>query len=476
MNRDILNKLVKVANSLDDNNFYDEADKVTNIFTKMAQAAPQNQGTQGAGTTATETNPSATTEVGSETQQSGSPNNAQPEGLVYKSGDKIFKVHPSLTQTMEFENETYELRYDDKKNQFWYMPTLKGSKRKPIAVNYKTGQRQENRPARYDAWGRSGLRKLFGDWNLPNLNNLLPLEPIIRNKFVPQISRAVRPVGDAANKVVKPLVIDPLSALGKSVGIKTPNSLDDGEQDAAKVLGTDNESGRVNGGPSPQTKPVAPSTSPPTTTTSAPSTSPPTTTTSAPERVLKNQLKDINDGNALLFWSMALATNTPFDSYDKTKEHLYYNDNTKPKILEVINRLTTNNRYVETRNPNIKNFKNDAIAKLDVIIDRAKKALVGPNSPNTNQPSNAASAPGPNTVSPPTPGTPSTSVSTPPPPGSRIPTGATPPKEANTLNSNNKIILASLNKICNNLESLGAFEEAKTVNNIFFKLAQEEID
>ena len=447
MNRDILNKLVKVANSLDDNNFYDEADKVTNIFTKMAQAAPP---------TPTPVTPGAETPSGPQAGDTDA-SQATPETQrisVMVNGKQIFapdKLQSEITLNDDKGKPfIYILGYDTKIGK-WVYSNNETKKSYPVD---ETGA-MEPRPKRVNLFGIRWPRL-----NLPNLNNIIPIERTIRRDIVPKITAPVRKlVGDPLRPATRKITDTLDATVGNALGIKDPTKKTTEQTQLEDKIGkSDNrETTKPSGKLDADVIPATPA--PPT---------PAPATPAAPvlPKVFNPQtLRDIKNANDLLFWSMSVANGINFGSYDKTKEREYYSPDKQQSTLTYINMLTSS-PYVDRINSLIKTFKNDAIQKLNKKTEEASKPIPG----STPTPGS------PNTVPTPTPGTPSTSVKTPAPPGSPIPTGATPPREANTLNSNNKIILASLNKICNNLESLGAFEEARTVNNIFFKLAQEEID
>lgn len=311
---EITKNLQNIAKSLDEKGHYKQADKLSEMLIKLSQE-----------------------NINSIENYFISDN----EGNTYfKYENEDFKV-PVKKTTIEINNKVFKLYFDpDNKKFFWY-----NDQGKPQAYLIdEQGKILEPRSKRYDLWKAIGGRRLFGDWRLPNLNKIIPLEPLIRKKIVPEIARPFREVGDVLRPVTR-TITDPLGKAGEQLGIQTPGRKRPEQSKLEETFGKaeDRSTQKVQ---APETK--------------------------VPEKKQKGtkiRLEDIISPNDLLFWSMSTVENIDYEEYDQSKEYLYYSPNNKNQISALINKLSRS-PWVDRKNSLIKNFAPDALRLLDEKIKK----------------------------------------------------------------------------------------------------------
>ena len=264
----------------------------------------------------------------------------------------------------------------------------------------------------------TGLRRIFGDWKLPNLSKVVPIEPILR-KTVNEVAQVVRnTVGDPLRPVTRSIT-DPLTNVLNSAGGTAPGQKSDAQIDAEKKLGpstdrtsTDSKVTKTDVDNSVKVNTTAPATS-----------TAPTKSTTNDTGIPNNTLASIRDGNSLLFWAMMVGNNIPYSSYVRNNDNFYYAPEKKQNTLNKLNQIASNPN-IKRLYPLIPTFLDAAITKLEQKTQNAMEE-----------------------------------------------------KTTSANSKNKKIILASLNKICNELEEINCHKEVYEITNIMKKIvAREEKD
>ncbi len=409
----IISNLQQIADTLDNKNLFAQAEKLTNLMVKIAQITTGEDERDFQDyenkqfTDRLREIPSSNTDI--------KPQIDENTNTVSVDG-KLVKIPNNLQREKFFDKKLYKLRYDPEYKRFFYF----NEKNKDIKILDANGKTTEPRSKRYDLWKQVGGRGLFGDLRLPNLNKSIPIEPFVRKELIPDIARVVRPGGDLVKKVITKPVSDTVGALTDDLGVKLPGRDTPSQADAKNQLGQSSDRSQVPVIVSDESKDVpgvtvdlqgGPQAVEPTA---------PTATSVSGGRgsgdgrgdikISKNQLKDIKSPDDLLFWSMMVGNNIQYSKYDKSKEKQYYSKDNKPNTLNYINKLTSSS-WVEKINPQIKNFKNEAINKLN-------KKTAGKNM--------------------------------------------------------NRQILASMNEICEELDELGMNKAASEITDMMVKLAQSK--
>jgi hypothetical protein len=258
---------------------------------------------------------------------------------------------------------------------------------------------------------------------LPNLNKIIPLEPFVR-KSVIDLANDIRPLGDELKQPVRTNITDPATRAirnldGNVAGGKRPEFAD-----AERKLGKSEDRTST---PSivPETTVNVPGSETPLDT---PGENPLETPaqisdetngnidSDATDPIIKSNgktLRDIKSPKDLLFWSMMVSNRIPFSSWSKEKENEYYSSDNFNNTLSMINKLTSSN-WVKRIAPQIAQFKQGAIDELNS---------------KTNKTANKTT---------------------------------------------NRQILASMNEICEELESLGMHREANDLTNVMIQLAAKK--
>ena len=359
-------KLQIIANYLDNKNLHLQADTITKVMTKIAQ---NYYFSEFGDEEKAETGPDTPPIIKEETSNTDDiPKLADLTPTQINLGGEIVNLPPGLETKgkMRFGDQLYSLYYDKNKKEFYYL-SADGKKGVPLDSN---GKVKEVRSKRRDWWKQIGMRSLFGDWRLPNLSKSIPVEPYLRKKGIPEISRAVRPLGNAIRDNVTRPVTDILGAAGDELGIKSPGRDDPYMADAKFNLGNSDNRETVpnkvpNTGDRVETdikfqdpvnnEPVKPAD---------------TQSNDGASDIAKSkgsELKDINSPNDLLFWCMSTSLGIPYGPGLATdvrqKPEYYYNRKNMSKIVDMIVKLAESPSVAKI-NPRIKGYRRDAIQKL----------------------------------------------------------------------------------------------------------------
>lgn len=342
-----INNLLNEALKYDNQRQYEKANEITKLLVKLAQGKNENE----------------------EDISTGEP---EPENIVIfsdiegneklrLSDGKEVNIPKDLKYREKFAEKDFLLSYDPIKEQFLY---VSADKKTAFPLN-ELNKVKEIRGKKVDFWKQIGLRGLFGDLRIPNLNKIVALEPFVR-KSVIDLSNKVRPFGDAIKGDVRKIT-DQLTEVFQESGGNVAGGKSPEFSDAEKKLGP-SEDRSSSPSITPSTVVNVPGSE---TLTGTPSDS---TTAGEPkpdggetDPIIKSNgatLKDIHTAKDLLFWSMMVANKIPFNSWSKDKESEYYSQSNYNTTLGMINKLTSSN-WVKRINPEIASLKQGAISELD---------------------------------------------------------------------------------------------------------------
>lgn len=410
----IISSLRQIADTLDNNSLYYQAEKLTDLMVKIAQEDDQDL-RHNLPDQLLEGNPAILKEL-DQTEVSPSVNTR----TVNIDGD-IVNVPYDLRIERTFGKKSFILHYDKDTKRLFY----KSADGKEILPLDAEGKVRETRPKRYDFWKQIGGRGLFGDLKLPNLNKSVPIEPYLRKKLIPEIAKVVRPLGDAARQVITRPITDTLGEFTDDAGIIVPGRDTPSAAGAKKDLGQSEDRSTVSKDeplfstevpgtklniqePDGRIDAVVPGGDDGNSAGGEPGGEP---GGGSQFKKVKNKLRDINSADDLLFWSMMVGNQINFNDYNLKNEKQYYSSDNKTKTLDYLNKLTSD-PWVGRNYPKIKGFKQEAIQLLN------KKTTAGKNM--------------------------------------------------------NRQILASMNEICDELETLGMNKAASEMTEIMVKLAQNK--
>lgn len=331
MNKRItLAKIQSIANELDNNGLFQQADNLTKIMLKIAanivdiSNLPSQSNAQGQST--------ATLPNGQEV----------PQTLLNKN-------------PLTIKGKTYNLGYDSGSNNFvWYN---KSNMRDfyPVDNQGKMLERRQKSPWRLD----KALGVKLPNINLPRITNL---EERMRKDVVQPISHEVRDaLGNPLRDNVTRPITDVLGRAGEQVGIQSPGRKSKEEADLAFSQG---ESENRDTQPPVKNDDVVPTPEP-----TKPEPTPEPPSQSEDEIIAKRgaEIKNINSPNDLLFWCMSVGTNNSYSSElakgVRSNPSAYYNRQTQTKILNWIVKMAESPAVAKI-NPRIKGFRKDAIQLL----------------------------------------------------------------------------------------------------------------
>lgn len=331
MNKRItLAKIQAIANELDDNGLFAQADNLTHIMVKIAaniidiDNLPSQSDAQGQS--------SMTLPNGQEV----------PQILLNKN-------------PLTIKGKTYNLGYDSGSNNFvWYN---KSNMRDfyPVDSSGKMLERRQKSPWRLD----KALGVKLPNVNLPRITNL---EERMRKDVVQPISHEVRDaLGNPLRDNVTRPITDVLGRAGEQVGIQSPGRKSKEEADLAFSQG---ESENRDTQPPVKNDDVVPTPEP-----IKPEPTPEPPSQSEDEIIARRgaEIKNINSPNDLLFWCMSVGTNNSYTSElakgVRVNPSAYYNRQTQTKILNWIVKMAES-PVVAKINPRIKGFRKDAIQLL----------------------------------------------------------------------------------------------------------------
>ena len=355
----IISNLIQIAEVLDLKQMFSQAERLTNVMVKIAQTTGEDERDfldyeKAQFISRLRDVPNSTGEDKPETSDTIS--------LIVNG--KSVRVPKDIESTKIYDKELFKLNFDPENNQIFY----KSENGKKNVVLDKDGNVREIRPKRYDLAKQIGLRKMFGNWRLPNLNKSIPLEPYLRKELIPDVARVVKPIGDFAKQTITRPITDTLGAAADDLGISSPNRDKPFMADAKFDLGPSLDPTPITSKPSKESVEIkAPKNLPEPTGPSAvePKNSSTSDNNDGPSKIKipKNKLKDIKTPDDLLFWSMMVGNDIPYLSYDIKKENEYYSKNNKQNTTDYIIKLTSSS-YVNKINPNIRGMKNQAMSLL----------------------------------------------------------------------------------------------------------------
>lgn len=365
----IISNLIQIAEVLDSKQMFSQAERLTNVMVKIAQTTGEDErdsedyGTDGF-ISRLEHVPNSTGEDKPETSDT----------ISLTVNGKSVKVPKDIESTKIYDKELFKLNFDPENNQLFY----KSENGKKNVFLDKDGKVREIRPKRYDLAKQIGLRKMFGNWRLPNLNKSIPLEPYLRKELIPDLARVFRPIGDVVKKTITRPFTNTLGAAADDLGISIPNRDQTFMANAKFDLGPSSDPTPITSKPSKDSvEIIAPINLPKPTGSSV--VAPNNSSTKGGDgpnsiKIPKDQLKDIKTPDDLLFWSMMVGNDIPYSSYDIKKENKYYSKNNKQNTTDYINKLTSSS-WVNKINPKIREMKNQAISLLDDKTNTKKEAM-----------------------------------------------------------------------------------------------------
>ena len=343
-----INNLLKLAFEYDSKRQYQKANEITKMLTKLAQDNDDNDDNDDLTTGESEPQP-----VVILSDQEG-------KTLLQLSDGERIEIPKGLKLKDKFAEKDFLLSYDPNKKQFLYM----SEDRKTAFPLDPANKVQEIRGKKYDFWKSTGFRDLFGDWRLPNLNKIIPLEPFAR-KSVIDLSHTFRPLGNEIKDDIRTNITDPLTEEIQGLGGNVPGGKTPEFSAAEDKLGKSEDRSSVQSIPSSSTSPVPGSES----TSSKPTNETPDGSVDQAIKSNGATLKNIKTPKDLLFWSMMVANKIPFSTWSKDKESEYYSSDNYNSTLAMIDKLTSSN-WVKRINPAIASMKQGAISELD---SRTKK-------------------------------------------------------------------------------------------------------
>ena len=331
-----LAKIQAIANELDNNGLYAQADSLTKVMVKIAANV---------------------VDVSDLPTQS----NAQGETAFTLPNGEELVVPPALVgkSPLTIKGKTYTLGYDSgTKNFVWYD---KSNMRDfyPVDSQGKMLERRQKSPWRLD----KALGIKLPKTKLPRITNL---EERLRKDVVQPISHEVR---DALGNPIRDTITKPITGVlgraGEQLGIESPGRKSKEEADLAFSQG---ESENRDTQPPVKKDDVTP--------TPEPKPEPTPEPTPGPEppknvdEVIKGrgaEIKNINSPNDLLFWCMSVGTGNSYSAElakgVRTNPTAYYNRKNQTSILNWIVTMAES-PYVAKLNPRIKGYRKDAIQLL----------------------------------------------------------------------------------------------------------------
>ena len=333
MNKRItLAKIQAIANELDNNGLFAQADSLTKVMVKIA-----------ANIMDVANLPSESNETG---QTFISVNNEKipiPLSLVGKNEIKV-------------KGKSYTLGYDSGNKNFVLYDKTNMRDFYPVDSQGKMLERRQKSPFRLD----KALSLKIPNVKLPRVTNL---EERLRKDVVKPISNTLREtIGDPLRDNVTKPITGVLGRAGEQLGINSPGRKSPEEADLAFSRG---ESENRDTQPSVMKDDVAPTSEPTPGPTPGPESSP-----EPIEDIIKTrgaEIKNINSPNDLLFWCMSVGTNNSYSlelaKGVRSNPSAYYNRQTQTRILNWIVKMAES-PVVAKINPRIKGFRKDAIQLL----------------------------------------------------------------------------------------------------------------
>ena len=333
MNKKItLAKIQNLANELDNQGLFKEADSLTQVMVKIA-----------ANVVDVANLPSESNETG---QTFISVNNEKipiPLSLVGKNEIKV-------------KGKSYTLGYDSGNKNFVLYDKTNMRDFYPVDSQGKMLERRQKSPFRLD----KALGVKLPNAKLPRITNL---EERLRKDVVQPISHKVR---DALGNPIRDNITKPITGVlgraGEQMDIKSPGRK---SQEEADLAFSQSESENRDTQPSVKKDDVAPTPEP------TPGPTPVPEPTPEPiEDIIKTrgaEIKNINSPNDLLFWCMSVGTNNSYSSElakgVRSNPSAYYNRQNQNNILNWIVKMTESPAVAKI-NPRIKGFRKDTVQLL----------------------------------------------------------------------------------------------------------------
>jgi len=335
MNKRItLAKIQAIANELDNNGLFAQADSLTKVMVKIAQNV---------------------VDVANLSQQS----DETGQTFVTINNEQI-PVPLSLVGKNEIKvkGKSYTLGYDSSNKNFVLYDKTNMRDFYPVDSQGKMLERRQKSPFRLD----KALGVKLPNAKLPRITNL---EERLRKDVVKPISNTLREtIGDPLRDNVTKPITGVLGRAGEQIGINSPGRKSPEEADLAFSQG---ESENRDTQPSVKKDDLSPTPEPTPKPTPEPTPSP---TPEPIDEIIKArgaEIKNINSPNDLLFWCMSVGTNNSYSSElakgVRSNPSAYYNRQTQTRILNWIVKMAES-PVVAKINPRIKGFRKDAIQLL----------------------------------------------------------------------------------------------------------------
>jgi len=345
MNKKItLAKIQNLANELDNQGLFKEADSLTKVMVKIAQNV---------------------VDVANLSQQS----DETGQTFVTINNEQI-PVPLSLVGKNEIKvkGKSYTLGYDSGNKNFVLYDKTNMRDFYPVDSQGKMLERRQKSPFRLD----KALGVKLPNAKLPRITNL---EERFRKDVVKPISNTLREtIGDPLRDNITKPITNVLGRAGEQLGINSPGRKSQEEADLAHAL-----SESPNRETAPPTKPNDASPTPGPTPEPAPG---PTPTPDPPknvDEVIKGrgaEIKNINSPNDLLFWCMSVGTNNSYSAElakgVRSNPSAYYNRQNQNNILNWIVKMTESPAVAKI-NPRIKGFRKDTVQLLYSKIKSTSK-------------------------------------------------------------------------------------------------------
>jgi hypothetical protein len=333
MNKKItLAKIQNLANELDNQGLFKEADSLTQVMVKIAA------------------NIVDVSDLLTESDETG-------KTFVTINDEKV-PVPSSLAgkNQVEVKGKSYTLGYDSGNKNFVLYDKTNMRDFYPVDSQGKMLERRQKSPFRLD----KALGVKLPNAKLPRITNL---EERLRKDVVQPISHGVR---DALGNPIRDNITKPITGVlgraGEQMSIKSPGRKSQEEADLAFSQG---ESENRDTQPSVKKDDVAPTPEP------TPGPTPGPEPTPEPiEDIIKTrgaEIKNINSPNDLLFWCMSVGTNNSYSAElakgVRSNPSAYYNRQNQNNILNWIVKMTESPAVAKI-NPRIKGFRKDTVQLL----------------------------------------------------------------------------------------------------------------
>jgi hypothetical protein len=331
MNKKItLAKIQNLANELDNQGLFKEADSLTQVMVKIAA------------------NVVDVANLPTESDETG-------ETFITVNNEKI-QVPISLVgkNQVEVKGKSYTLGYDSGTKNFVLYDKTNMRDFYPVDSQGKMLERRQKSPFRLD----KALGVKLPNAKLPRVTNL---EEKVRKNVVKPVSNTLREIiGDPLRDNVTKPITGVLGRAGEQISVRSPGMKSKEESALAHALG---ESENRDTQPSVKKDDVAPTPEP------TPEPTPSPTPEPIDDIIAKRgaEIKNINSPNDLLFWCMSVGTNNSYSAElakgVRSNPSAYYNRQNQNNILNWIVKMTESPAVAKI-NPRIKGFRKDTVQLL----------------------------------------------------------------------------------------------------------------